>query len=524
MNNKSIIHYCCILLLILAPVAVVSCGGGDGGGKTGIIYARGSDSNKLDPHDVSDGESVKVIDQIYETLVEFPEDPKDDLKPGLAVDWKHSEDGTEWVFKLRENVTFHDGSSFEASDVVFNFNRLMNPGDHKLNGPYAKYYSNIESVKALDKTTVQFTLKNRSAVFLRNLAMFAASIVNPEAVKKHGETFGSQPSGTGPFRFRTWDRGERIVLERYEDYWGDNARSRRAIFIPVKKNEQRTQKLLTGGAHIIDGIGLQNIEQIKQNKNTKLLTKPGMNMGYMAMNTNHPPLNNPTVRKAIAYGINRKRILEDQFRGYGEPAETPLPPTIWGHHGDLERYNHDPEKARRLLNSADINLDAELTFLHMNNPRDYMKDPAEVARKIKSDLEEIGFSNITLQMKDWESYIQAVQNGEHDFCLLGWTTDNGDPDNFLSALFHSKNAEVGSANNVSFFQNEEYDQLVDRAKRELDREKREELYRDAQELLHDLVPVLPLAYMPQMAAIRKNVKGFEVFSIGEVRLKDVSLE
>ncbi len=510
-----------LIVLFTASGLLLSCGGGTADDT--LIYARGSDSNKLDPHDVSDGESVKVIDQIFDTLVRFPKDPTRKPEPSLAEAWSSSSNGTSWVFQLRDNVSFHDGSTLTAKDVVFSFERLMNPSEHGLNGPYSGYYSNIEKVEAVDSTTVRFKLKHPSAVFLRNLAMFSASVVSSEAVKKHGDAFGSHPSGTGPYQFVSWSRGERIVLKRFDAYWGEPAETRTLVFIPVHENAQRIQKLISGEAHIIDGIGLENIERIRSSSGTDLLKKPGMNMGYLAMNTRNSPFDRRKVRKAIAHGIDRKEILKEIYRGIGQRADTPLPPTIWGHREDLDPYRHDPEKARNLLENAEINPDQKITFLHMTNPRPYMADPPLLARKIKNDLETIGFTNIVLRQMDWKSYIQAVQNGEHDLCLLGWTTDNGDPDNFLSALFHSKNAKVGSANNVSFFRNDAYDQTVDRAKRTLDKQKRTSLYKKAQDMLHEHVPVLPLAYMPVLAAKRTNVSGYEVYSIGEVRLEHAKL-
>jgi len=510
-----------LLLFVILPSVLISCG--EAPDSQPLVYARGSDASKLDPHDVSDGESVKVIDQIYETLVGFPADPEGDLEPELATSWSTSGDGKTWTFRLRSDVTFHDGSVLEARDVVFSFRRLMNPGEYDLAGPYAAYYRNIASVEAVDPRTVRFQLKNRSAVFLRNLAMFAASIVNPKSVVEAGSSPATQPSGTGPYRFRSWSRGERIVLERYDGYWGEPAETKTVVFIPVRENSQRIQKLISGGAHIIDGIGLENLQRIRSSDRATLLEKPGMNMGYLAMNTGRAPFDHPLVRRAIAHGIDRKEIRADVFRGIGTIADTPLPPTIWGHHDGLDRYEYNPEKARRLLDRAGVDLDRVIRFPHMTNPRPYMADPPLLARKIKNDLEAIGFTNVQLRQMDWTAYIQAVQNGKHDLCLLGWITDNGDPDNFLSALFHSRNAEVGSANNVSFFQNKRYDRTVDRAKRILDRSKRTELYRTAQEILHEEMPVLPLMYMPRMAAKRTNVTGFELYSIGEVRLENAKV-
>lgn len=489
-----------------------------------IVYARGSDSPTLDPHNTSDGESGKVIEQMFETLVTFPEEAGGNLQPLLAKEWNFNEAGDVCTFNLRKNVTFHDGTAFDADAVVKNFDRILNPGEYQIKAPYASFYKNIDDVEAVDTHTVRFYLKEPSAVFLRNIAMFAASIVSPEALEKYGDQLGSNPVGTGPFQLRSWSRGEKIVLERYQDYWGEKSASRHVVFIPVKEQRIRLQKLKNGEADIIDNINVNLIDEVKKDSDLQLLQKPGMNFGYLAMNTLKEPLDHPKVRKAIALGVDRNEILEVVYRDVADLATTPIPPTVWSHHDGLEPYQYQPEKAKQLLKESGIDLDTPLTFLHMNNSRPYMPKPAEIARKIETDLEEIGFQNVSLEPKPWSKYVQLVENGEHDFCLLGWTTDNGDPDNFLGALFHSRNAKKGSALNVSFFRNDRFDQLVDGAASTLDREQRKQKYQKAQEILHNQIPILPLGYMPVLSASTKEIRGYEVYSIGMVRLWDAHLQ
>lgn len=490
------------------------------GGRT-LVYARGAESESLDPHDIDDGESVKVCNQIFETLVTYAPDSAE-IVPGLAERWETSPSGLQWTFHLRPGVRFHDGTLLDANAVVFNFERILqenHPDRYGARVPYRTAYEMIRLVVAPNDLTVVFQLKSPSAVFLANLAMFSASIASPVALRLHRDRFRENPSGTGPFRLQSWSRGEQIVLAANEEYWGGKPAFDRVIFTPVRENSVRLERLRRGEFHIMDGLNLSDLPAIEKDPNLRLLRAEGMNFGYLAFNTSRPPFDQPAVRKAIAHAIDKKRILELAYHGYATTGPNPIPPTVWGYHEGIQDDPHDLGEARRLLATVRLPEDFKPSLWVMPNPRPYMPEPSKVAQVIEEDLRQIGL-RVRKVTYDWTTYRAKLYQGEHDMCLLGWITDNGDPDNFLYALLASENSRGEAPLNISFYRNPEYDEAVRKAQGETGPEARLELYRKAQEILHDELPLIPLAYVPELAATRREVVGYRIHPIGIVRLKD----
>ncbi len=489
-----------------------------------LVYGRGADSEKLDPQDIEDGESVKVCNNVYETLVTYgPDGP--DIVPCLAVSWEHSADGRTWTFRLRPNVKFHDGTPFDAAAVVFCFERMLKPDhEHRHDGtfPYASFYAVIEGVEAPDPATAVFRLKEPQATFLANLAMFPAMIFSPAAIRAKEDRFPFEPVGTGPFRFVRWDRNERIILDAYPDHWAGRPKVDRVIFRPIPENSVRFQLLRSGELDLIDGLNLSDLDAVKADAGLSLLEISGMNFGYLSFNTMKKPFDDARVRRALAHAIDREKIIKLALRGYGATGANPMPPTVWGYHKDLQPYAYDPARARALLQEAGHGKGMTLDLWAMPNPRPYMPEPQKVAQIIQEDLRAIGVE-AKIVSYDWQTYREKMRHGEHDLGLLGWITDNGDPDNFLYALLDQDNAVVGSALNVSFYRNQEvHDRLV-AAQKELDPPARLRLYHEAQEQILKDCPMLPLAYLPEFAATRKRVTNYRLHPIGIVRLWPIVL-
>lgn len=492
-------------------------------GKT-LVYGRGADSEKLDPQDIEDGESVKVCTNVFETLVTYgPEGP--DIVPCLATSWEHSADGKTWTFKLRSGVKFHDGTALDSAAVAFCFDRLLNPKNEfafDANFPYRSFYEVIEKVEAPDPATSVFLLKQPNATFLANLAMFPAMIFSPAAVKEKEDRFPFEPVGTGPFKFVRWDRNERIVLEANPDHWGGKPEVGRVIFRPIPENSVRFQLLKSGELDIIDGLNLSDLDAVKEDASLSLLEVPGMNFGYLSMNTTRKPFDDAKVRRAVAHAVDRDKIIKLALRGHGSHGANPLPPTVWGYAHDLKAWPYDPAKARALLAEAGLKDGFDVDLWAMPNPRPYMPEPQKVAQILQEDLRAVGIRAKIVSF-DWQTYREKVRHGEHDMCLLGWITDNGDPDNFLYALLDQDNAVVGSALNVSFYKNDKVHAALTAAQRELAAEKRLALYHEAQRQILEDVPMLPLAYLPEYAGTRKRVTGYKLHPIGLVRLAGVRL-
>lgn len=514
-------------VLCLLVLFVILTGGATPAGSQEkvLVYGRGADSEKLDPQDVEDGESVKVILNLFDTLVTYgPDSPA--IVPSLAESWEHSADGKTWTFRLRAGVKFHDGTPLDAAAVVFSFDRLLrpeNPHRHDATVPYASFYGMIDQVAAPDAHTAVFTLKQPSAVFLANLAMFPAAIVSPAGLVEKQDRFPFEPVGSGPFKLVTWDRNERIVLAANPDYWGGRPVLDKVIFRPIPENSVRFQLLKSGEVDLIDGLNLSDLETVQQDSTLQLLETPGMNFGYLAMNTGRKPFDQAGVRQAICHAVDRDKIIKLALRGHGSYGANPMPPTVWSYHQGLTGYAYDPAKAKALLEQAGLGAGFEADLWAMPNPRPYMPEPQKVAQIIQEDLRAVGIRTKIVSY-DWQTYREKVRHGEHDMCLLGWITDNGDPDNFLYALLDSDNAVPGTALNISFYKNDQVHQLLLGAQTQLDADLRLKLYHDAQTRILADAPMLPLAYLPEFAAARKRVQNYRLHPIGLVRLKSVTLQ
>jgi len=512
-----------LLALFILPFAP-GCGKGSSHFQI-VVWGRGADAKKLDPADITDGESVKVCNQIYETLVTYSEKGAD-LVPCLAESWENSDKGRVWTFHLRKDVRFHDGTSFDAGDVVFTFKRHMDKDNpYRFGGAfgYSENYAEIVDVSAPDSRTAVFRLKKPSAVFLANLAMFPASIVSPEAVKKHGKDFGRNPVGTGPFYFVKWEDDVKILLHAFEGHWAGRPLLDQVIFKPVPENAARLEQLKRGEINIMDNFSFSDIELIKKDPDLVYDEVTGMNFAYLALNNDHPPFDKVEVRRAVAHAVDKRKFLKLACFGLGKPGTNPMPPTIWGFNKNVTGWAHDPGKAKKLLAEAGFPEGFETELWAMPNPRPYMPRPQEAAQIIKENLAAVGI-RARIVSHPWKEYLEKTRNGEHPMCLLGWTTDNGDPDNFLWQLLSRDNAEKGSAQNVSFYRSEVVSDLLEKAKNEVDPGRREKIYLEAQERIHEDVPMIALAYLPQMIAYRKEVQGYKVHPIGHVRLDKVKIE
>ncbi len=527
-------------LLLLVPL-VAGCakkdgaaGGGAGGGTPvyggELVYGRGHDSVRLDPGHETDGESFKVIDNIYENLVAYA-DTTTELVPELATRWEISEDGLTYTFHLRQGVTFHDGTPLDAEAVVFSLDRQREKSPphpfHSVGGPYTYWQSMgmddiVTDLRATDDSTVVFTLARRNAPFLANLAMGFAAIVSPTAARQHGEDFFKHPSGTGPFRFVEWVKDDRIVLERNPSYWGAKPYLDRVVFRSIPENTVRLLALESGEIMGMDGINTDLARRLDGNPAYKLLKQPGMNVGYLAMNMDKPPFDRLEVRLALNHAVQREAIVAGLYGGYGSPAVNPMPPTLWGYNRSITGYAYDPAKAKALLAAAGHPDGFKTELWAMTGPRPYMPDPLKVAEAIQADLKAVGIE-ATLKTLEWGTYLDQVQGGKHTMCLLGWTGDNGDPDNFLYVLL-GKAATRLPAQNVAFYRSDEVDALLLQAQEETDTAKRAALYEQAQALIHRDAPWVPIAHMTQLVAFQGRVHGYPMHPTGKVRMRTVWLE
>jgi peptide/nickel transport system substrate-binding protein len=487
-----------------------------------FVFGRGADSVGLDPAVVTDGESFRVTRNIYESLLEYKRDSPE-IAPGLAEFWATSPTGLEWKFELRRNVAFHDGTPCNAEAVVFNFERWMFE-HHPYHQGVFEYWKSmfggfpgfVQSVRAVDEFTVEFVLEKPMAPFLANLAMPMFGIASPTAIKKHGDDYFKNPVGTGPFRFREWRKDERIVLERNPDYWGKKALLERVIFRSIIDNSARLLELQAGSIDLMEFLHPDDIPTVKNDPHLQLFLRPSMNVGYLWWNVEKEPFGKLEVRRAIAHAINKRAIVEKLFGGIGIPATNMLPPSLWGYNDAVLDYPYDPPKARDYLAKAGLPNGFKTTLWAMPNPRPYMPQPTKIAEAIQADLKAVGIEAEIISM-DWATYLAKTREGAQDMYMLGWTGDNGDPDNFLYWFF-------GQQETRSRYYNTKAAQLTAKAQAIFDQEERARLYRDVQIVLKEDTANIPIAHTTPPLAAKQTVKGYVPHATGGEKLDTVWLE
>lgn len=528
------------LMLLLVSTALYGCSSdnasenegesGDEGESTEeklLIFGRGGDSVSLDPITVTDGESFKVTKNVFDTLVNFGEQDTE-IEAGLASKWEPSEDGLTYTFTLQEGVKFHDDTDFNAEAVVKNFERWA-AGDADQFPYYASMFGGfgddeghvIESVTATGDYEVEIKLKRPQAPFLKNLAMSPFGIASPTAFEAAGETFGDNPVGTGPFKFVEWKRNDSVTIEKFDDYWVDGEpKLDKVVFRSIPDNSARLNALLSGEIDLADGITPSDGETIEGNAELQLYERPSMNVGYLGLTVTREPFDDPKVRQAMNHAIDKQAIVDAFFEGRGEVAKNPMPPVISGYNNDIEGYEYDPEKAKELLAEAGLEDGFEMELYAMPVPRPYMPDGQKVAEAIQSNLAEVGITANIVSF-EWATYLEKAANGEADAFLLGWTGDNGDADNFLYVLLDQDN--IGS-NNYTYYENQELHDIFIEAQTEVDENTRNEMYMQAQEIIHEDAPWVPLAHSTPLLAGGKNVVNFKAHPTGSDKLASVDLE
>ena len=271
----------------------------------------------------------------------------------------------------------------------------------------------------------------------------------------------------------------------------------------------------------MDNLSPEFIGEIEANPELQLLKQAGMNVGYLAMNMDRPPFDDRRVRLAINHAIDKQSLVDNFYRGLAQPAVNPLPPTIWAYNDTIDGYAYDPEKARQLLREAGLEEGFDTELWAMPVPRPYMPQPSKIAQAIQANLQAIGVRAKIVQW-EWGTYLDKVSDGEHPMALLGWTGDNGDPDNFLFVLL-DKTAAQRPAQNIAFYRSDALHELLVAARSTADQELRTELYRRAQETIHEDAPWVPLVHATQTAAFSRRVSGFALHPTGSKWFHQVQL-
>jgi peptide/nickel transport system substrate-binding protein len=523
-----------LALVVTAGIALASPTSEEAG-KT-LVFGSSGDAVRLDPADVTDGESIQRMDNIFEGLVEY-EAGSTEIKPALATSWTTSTDGKEITFKLRRGVKFHDGTDFNADAVVFSFARQYDQSHpfHQF-GEWVYWgymFSDVDRVEKIDDYTVKLIMKAPNSSIMTSLAMFTVAIVSPANAEKYGEDMFRHPAGTGPFKFIEWVKDDHITLAKNEDYWRDPPELDQLIFKVIPDTSARLLALEVGEIQGMEYPDPNDFDRIKDNPDLVLMSEPGMNVGYMAMNTGygyiddngngirdpgegpdknpgyHEALTKNKVRQAVNYAIDKKSIVDNLYLGTASVAKNGMPPFMLGYNDAIEDYAYNPAKAKQLLAEAGYPNGFEVQLHVMPVSRPYMFDPPKIGEAIQSYLGAVGI-DVSIYQVDWGTYLQETESGMHNMCLLGWTGDNGDPDNFMNVLYGPNAANIGAAGNYSFILREELQDALTAAVRTYDVDERARQYKLAQEMIHEDAGWVYIAHANQNLAFRKNVKGYRL--------------
>ncbi|MAC77966.1 MAG: ABC transporter substrate-binding protein [Rhodobacteraceae bacterium] len=475
-----------------------------------LIVGQIAEPKALDPAAVTAVNDFRILVNLYEGLVRYKPGTLE-VEPQLATDWEISEDGTEYTFKLREGVTFHDGTPFNAEAVKFNFDRMLDEG-HPFHdtGPFplAFFFSSVEKTEVVDDMTVKFTLGAPYAPFLSNLAYPTGLLVSPTAVEASGADFGRNPVGTGPFKFAEWRSNEAVVIEKNPDYWGDPAGTDAVVFRPITDANTRVAEMLAGGIDMMVEVPPTALSQF-QGDSFKVVEQAGPHVWFLILNAKSGPFADKRVRQAANYAINKDAIVNDVLEGTAEVAAGPTPPAFaWAYDDSLDPYPYDPEKAKALLAEAGAE-GAELTF-YVTEGGSGMLDPIPMGTAIQADLNAVGF-DVKIETYEWNTFLGEVNpglDGKADMAEMAWMTN--DPDTLPYLALRSDAWPDKGGFNSGYYSNPDVDALLEEARTATDQAKRAELYKKMQKIVQDDAPWVFVANWKQNAVTSDRVENFEL--------------
>ena len=539
-----------VFMILLLSMALIFGAAYIASAKGTLVFGSSGDVYRLDPGDVNDNESYARMNNIFEGLLEY-EAGTTEIKPCLATSWETSADGTEIVFNLRKGVKFHDGTDFNADAVVFSFARqydTTNPYHQYGEWPnWGTFFSCVKEMKKIDDYTIKLILKRPDASIMTLLVTDTVYIVSPANAEKYKEDAFKNPCGTGPFKFVEWVKDDHITLEANENYWRERASLDKLIFKVISDPSARLMALEVGEVQGIEYPNPADFARIKANKDLALMSQPGMNIGFMAMNTGYgykdanengvrdpdepwvktpgyfEPLTKKKVRQAINMAIDKQSIVDNLYMGTAIKAKNGMPPFMLGYNDEIKDYPYDPAKAKELLTEAGYPNGFEVTLYVMPVSRAYMFDPPKIGEAIQSYLAAVGIK-VEFYQADWGTYLQETEAGKHQMCLLGITGDTGDTNDFMSFCYAPNSAAIGAATNVAFYNNEEVQNLISKSLQTYDKAERAEYYKKVQEIIHEDAPWVYLAHALQSVVFRKNVNGFVLSPISYFFFYSVSVE
>jgi cationic peptide transport system substrate-binding protein len=502
--------------------------------RSGLVYCSEGSPEAFNPQLVTSGTTIDAISQqLYDRLLDIAPD-SGELIPGLAQSWQVSADGKTYLFKLHQDVQFHQTEYFrptrplQAEDVVFTFNRIMQITHpfHEQGGANYPFFQSVDwaglvdSVNADTPELVRFELSRPDSSFLSNLATDFAAILSAEygqQLLKTGELsrIDSHPVGTGPFRFKEYQKDVLIRYYRHRNYWRGLAKPEQLVFDIVPNNARRMAKLFTHECDVVAFPRVAELGLISQRPDVDVQESTSMNIGFWAFNTAKPPFDNVKVRQALAHAINRDAILQAVYYGHATAANSVLPPTSWAYNADLPVQQYDPLRARALLAEAGYAKGFSMDIWAMPVQRLYNPNALKMAELMQADLAQIGIK-ASIVTFEWNSFRRKLGANEHDSVLIGWSADNADPDNFFRPLLSCSAAQTGT--NRANWCDKNFDRLISQALLTADQKQRRSYYMAAQQYLAEQMPLLAIAHSQRFQAINSEIKGVKINPYGGIVL------
>ncbi|HEJ9095254.1 glutathione ABC transporter substrate-binding protein GsiB [Serratia odorifera] len=468
------------------------------------VIAVASNFTTLDPYDANDTLSQAVAKSFYQGLFGFDKDMK--LVNVLADSYQASADGLSYTIKLRSGIKFHDGSEFNAEAVKANLDRASNPDSH-----LKRYnlFKMIDKTEVVDPTTVKIVLKAPFSAFINNLAHPAAAMISPAALKQYGKEIGFHPVGTGPYQFDTWNQTDYVKVKKFAGYWQPGLPKLDSItWRPVVDNNTRAAMLQTGEATFAFPIPYEQAKVLQNNDKLAVVTAPSIMQRYISINVTQKPFDDPKVRQALNYAINKQALIKVAFAGYAVPAEGPVPPSI----DFATRYQpwpYDPAKARELLKQAGYPNGFTTTLWSSHNHSTAQK----VLQFAQQQLAQVGVKVKVTAMDAGQRAAQVESVGVKDtgvrLFYTGWSASTGEADWALSPLFASQSAPP-KLFNTAFYSNPQVDRDLGDALATTDRARKQQLYKDAQDRIWADAPWIFLATERLLSANNKQLSGFYV--------------
>ncbi|MHA7846782.1 ABC transporter substrate-binding protein SapA [Serratia sp. D1N4] len=507
--------------------------------QSGFVYCVSGILNTFNPQMASSGLTVDTLAaQLYDRLLDV--DPYTyRLIPQLAQNWEVLDNGATYRFHLRRDVPFQTTAWFQptrkmnADDVVFSFERVFNHKHpfHGVNGgeyPYfdsLQFADSVQSVKKRDNYTVEIRLQAPDASFLWHLATHYAPILSAEyaanlTLAGTQEMIDREPVGTGPFLLNEYRSGQYIRLARNDVYWKGKPRMSQVVIDLGAGGTGRLSKLLTGECDVLAYPAASQLSILRDDPRLRLTLRPGMNIAYLAFNTRKPPLDNLKVRQAISLAINNQRLMQSIYYGTAETAASLLPRASWAYDSEAHVTEYDPAKAREMLREAGVGpLDMKLWVPTAS--QSYNPSPLKTAELIQADLAQIGI-NVTIVPVEGRFQEARLMEMNHDLTLSGWATDSNDPDSFFRPLLSC--AAIRSQTNYAHWCDPGFDEVLQDALLSQQLAQRIDKYQQAQKILAQQLPILPLASSLRLQAYRYDIKGLVLSPFGNASFAGVYRE